>query len=630
MEYGEFLHLTTKTPSTMKKLPIVLLATLLLAFTSVSVSSITVTGTATDADSGESLPGVNVLVKGSSNGTVTDINGHFRLDSVSESATLIFSSVGYQTEEVKVNRQGTVNVALTAEVSSLSEVIVTGYGRSSKRSNRRESRSAAKVAADFAYPEGAPAHNTENYATIHENGFRDVKAHALSTFSIDVDAASYSNVRRFINQGQLPPKDAVRTEELVNYFTYDYPSPTGDTPFALYSELSICPWNEDHQLLHIGLQGKEIATQALPPSNLVFLIDVSGSMHDPHKLPLLKSAFRLLINQMRPEDRVAIVVYAGAAGLVLPPTLGSDKPAMLAALEQLQAGGSTAGGEGIRLAYQVAQENFQPEGNNRIILATDGDFNVGTSSDAAMERLVEEKRAGGVFLTVLGFGMGNYQDAKMELLADRGNGNYAYIDNLSEARKVLVSEFGGTMFTIAKDVKLQVEFNPALVKAYRLIGYENRLLNDEDFNDDRKDAGELGVGHTVTAMYELIPAGSPEGVPSTDALKYQQREINEQAHVSDELLTLKLRYKEPSGKASRRIEEVLKGAPVAIGQTSDNFRYAAAVAGFGMLLRDSEYRGNFTFDKVAQMAKQAKGQDVEGYRQEFIGMVESCSLLASN
>ena len=326
MEYGEFRHLTTKTPSTMKKLPIILLAIFLLAFTSVSVSSITVIGTATDADSGDSLPGVNVLVKGSSTGTVTDINGHFRLDSVSQSATLVFSSVGYQTEEVKVNRQGTVNVALTADVSSLSEVIVIGYGRSSKRSNRRESRSAAKVAADFAYPEGAPAYNTENYATIHENGFRDVKAHALSTFSIDVDAASYSNVRRFINQGQLPPQDAVRTEELVNYFTYDYPSPTGDTPFALYSELSTCPWNEDHQLLHIGLQGKEIATQALPPSNLVFLINVSGSMHDPHKLPLLKSAYRLLINQMRPEDRVAIVVYAGAAGLVLPPTLGSDKP----------------------------------------------------------------------------------------------------------------------------------------------------------------------------------------------------------------------------------------------------------------------------------------------------------------
>ena len=592
------------------------------------ISQLLIKGTVTSADDQSPLPGVNVLVKGTTKGTMTDINGKYQLKNVDDTATLVFSAVGYATQTAEA-RHPVINMSLHADVQSLQEVVVTGHGKS-KRSRLRRGAPEAEVAyapmmnatvADMGQP-----HNTENYATVHENGFRNVKDHALSTFSIDVDAASYSNVRRFINQGQLPPKDAVRTEEMVNYFTYDYIAPQGDVPFSINTELANCPWNEDHQLVHIGLQGQEIPTEDLPPSNLVFLIDVSGSMEYPNKLPLLKSALRLLVNQMRSIDRVAMVVYAGAAGVVLPSTSGEEKEKILSALDQLQAGGSTAGGAGIKLAYQIAQENFQAAGNNRIILATDGDFNVGESSDAGMERLVEKKREAGVFLTALGFGMGNYQDAKMELLANKGNGNYAYIDNIQEAKKVLVNEFGGTLFTIAKDVKLQVEFNPAHVKAYRLIGYENRLLQNEDFNNDKKDAGELGSGHTVTAMYEIIPASSDKAIPSVDPLKYQRPTQNSAASASDELLTLKLRYKKPQGSTSRLIEQSVMNRVVT--QTSDNFRFAAAVAGFGMLLRDSEYKENLTYDAVAKLAREAQGEDQEGYRQEFIRMVESCVLLA--
>ncbi len=364
--------------------------------------------------------------------------------------------------------------------------------------------------------------NTEGYAAVNENGFRSVKANPLSTFSIDVDNASYSNIRRFINSGQLPPADAVRIEEMINYFRYEYPEPKGEHPFSVYTEMTVCPWNSRHQLLHIGLRGKSIEKTSLPPANLVFLIDVSGSMGVPNKLPLLKSAFGLLVNELRAEDRVAIVVYAGAAGLVLGSTPGDHKNAIMAAIDNLEAGGSTAGGEGLRLAYREAEKNFMKGGNNRIILATDGDFNVGESSNGGIERLVEEKRNLGVFMTVLGFGMGNIKDDKMEIIADKGNGNYSYIDNLQEARKVLVSEFGGTLFTIAKDVKFQLEFNPDKVESYRLIGYENRMLNEEDFNDDTRDAGEMGAGHNVTALYELVPAGSDERNTGVDPLKYQK------------------------------------------------------------------------------------------------------------
>lgn len=476
--------------------------------------------------------------------------------------------------------------------------------------------------------EAQPEWNTEAYNTIQENILLDVLKNPLSTFSIDVDVASYSNIRRFINNGQRPPIDAVRIEEMINYFDYEYSQPKDQHPFAIHTEISTAPWNTKHKLVQIGLQGKIIPTENLPPSNLVFLIDVSGSMDEPNKLPLVKSSFRMLVDQLREQDHVAIVVYAGAAGVVLEPTSGAEKQKIIASLEHLEAGGSTAGGEGIRLAYSLAKKYFKEHGNNRVVLASDGDFNIGESSDAAMERLIEEKKKEGVFLTVLGYGMGNYKDSKMETLADKGNGNYAYIDNISEARKVLVNEFGGTLFTIAKDVKLQLEFNPAKVKAYRLIGYENRILKSEDFNDDKKDAGDLGSGHTVTALYEIIPAGWDSDISSVDDLKYQHNEINASAKNSDELLTLKLRYKDPKDEVSKKITHQLIDKEVAIAKTSSNFRWSASVASFGMLLRDSEYIKNFTYEDVIQLAESARGADKEGYRIEFINMVKSFGLVA--
>jgi Ca-activated chloride channel family protein len=465
--------------------------------------------------------------------------------------------------------------------------------------------------------------NTEGYTSVNENGFKNVRNSPLSTFSIDVDNASYSNIRRFINMGQMPPADAVRIEEMINYFRYDYPEPSGEHPFSVYTELAVCPWNNNHQLLHVGLKGKSINKSSLPPSNLVFLIDVSGSMNSPNKLPLLKSAFGLLVNELRPRDRVAIVVYAGAAGLVLESTPGNMKGTIMAAIDNLEAGGSTAGGAGLKLAYSEAQKNFIKGGNNRIILATDGDFNVGESSNGGMERLVEDKREQGVFITVLGFGMGNIKDDKMEIIADKGNGNYSYIDNIQEARKVLVSEFGGTLFTIAKDVKFQIEFNPARVKSYRLIGYENRLLADEDFNDDKKDAGEMGSGHNVTALYELVPIGSDEEIPSVDPLRYQsnnERVSIENVH-SGEYLTIKLRYKKPDGDKSILLDRPVSGSVKSIDNASDNLKFAAAVSEFGMILRNSEFIGNATLDGAARLARSARGEDEDGYRSELIRLI---------
>ena len=476
--------------------------------------------------------------------------------------------------------------------------------------------------------EQPPPFNTEEYDRIYENEFIEVIHRPLSTFSIDVDAASYGNVRRYINQGQFPPKDAVRIEELINYFSYDYPDPSGKHPFSITTEMSVCPWNEDNQLVHIGLQGEKIDTKDLPPGNLVFLLDVSGSMSPPNKLPLLKSAFKMLVGQLRKIDRVAIVVYAGSAGLVLPSTQGDEKETILEAIDRLQAGGTTAGGAGIRLAYKIAKENFAKKGNNRVILATDGDFNTGISSTSEMVRLIEEKREDGIFLTVLGFGMGNYKDNRMESLADKGNGNYAYIDNIMEARKVLVSELGGTLFTIAKDVKLQIEFNPAKVKAYRLVGYENRLLADKDFHDDTKDAGELGAGHTVTALYEIILPGSDVELPETDQLKYQKSDFTPEAFESNEAMTIKLRYKKPDKDTSLLLTIPVVDHDVSLRQSSENFRFSAAVAEFGMLLRDSKFKGTASFDRVASLAKDSKGKDANGYRAEFIRLVETCSLLS--
>ncbi|MDD2338511.1 MAG: VWA domain-containing protein [Geobacteraceae bacterium] len=471
-------------------------------------------------------------------------------------------------------------------------------------------------------------YNTEGYDRVNENPFLKVLNNPLSTFSIDVDTASYTNVRRFINSGKLPPPDAVRIEEMINYFTYDYPHPTGNMPFSFTTELTDTPWKQGNRLLLIGLQGVKIATDKLPPANLVFLVDVSGSMEQENKLPLLIQSFKLLVGQLRKQDTVAIVVYAGQAGLVLPATSGDHKKQILAALESLHAGGSTAGGEGIRLAYRIAGENFIKKGNNRVILATDGDFNVGASSDAEMERLIEEKRKDGVFLSVLGFGMGNYKDSKMQKLADRGNGNYAYIDNLPEARKVLVSQFGGTLLTIAKDVKLQVEFNPAKVKSYRLIGYEKRKLRPEDFADDTKDAGELGSGHTVTALYEIVPM---DGVsPTRQELTYQTIQIKNGAHISSELATIRFRYKKSDGDTSREIVRKIAATPVARNQASENIRFAAAVAEWGMILRDSEHKASASYAQILGMARSAKGIDTQGYRAEFIRLVEMAELLGRN
>ena len=498
---------------------------------------------------------------------------------------------------------------------------------------------------EFAPPPAAEP-NREGYAAIVENEFRDAASNPLSTFAIDVDAASYANVRRFLMaENRLPPADAVRIEELVNYFDYDYPDPAGDAPFVIVTEVAPAPWNPAHRLVHVGLQGRRMDPASLPPANLVFLVDVSGSMDEPNKLPLLKEAFGMLVDNLRPQDRVSIVAYAGAAGLVLPPTPGGAKERIREAITNLQPSGSTNGAEGIQLAYQLARDAFVRGGNNRVVLATDGDFNVGVSSDAELVRLIEQQRGAGIFLTVLGFGTGNLQDAKMEQLADHGNGNYAYVDGIDEARKVLVAEMGGTLFAIAKDVKVQVEFNPAQVSAYRLIGYENRLLAAEDFNDDAKDAGELGAGHSVTALYEVVPAGAAENpARRVDPLRYQHGRprsrigaaidrvgdrLRGPAAPSSELLTVKLRYKAPDGDVSRLLSHPLHDRGAALAAASADFRFSAAVAEWGMLLRDSRFRGGATYDAVARLARGALSGDRGGYRGEFLRLVEASRRLTS-
>ena len=632
-------HLTTKLNQNMKTKVWILVALVFSTFGFSNPESRTITGTVTSAEDGRILPGVNVHVKGTTKGTLTDTQGKYSIQVPSGGRTLVFSFIGLKTKEVKIGVSDVINISLVLDTVELEEVVVTGYGTVQKKdmtmgiaAESHKSGAVHRMNSPTYSPQDSyqqPQYNTEEYDAIHENIFHDAIRNPLSTFSIDVDAASYSNMRRFINNGQRPPKDAVRIEEMVNYFDYDYSQPNNEHPFNIIAEISSAPWNAQHKLVHIGLQGKKIATQNLPASNLVFLIDVSGSMAEPNKLPLLKSSFKMLVNELREEDHVAIVVYAGAAGLVLEPTSGADKKRIIEALDNLQAGGSTAGGAGIKLAYSVAKEHFKANGNNRVILATDGDFNVGVSSNAEMERLVEEKRKDGVFLTVLGFGMGNYKDSKMEVMADKGNGNYAYIDNITEAKKVLVNEFGGTLFTIAKDVKLQIEFNPAKVKAYRLIGYENRMLKNEDFNNDKKDAGELGSGHTVTALYEIIPVGVESEFYKIDELKYQTTKVDPSASKSKELMTVKFRYKKPDEDVSKLIVHPLVDSQVALNKTSDDFRWSASVAAFGMLLRESEYVKNFSYDQVVQLAQGAKGEDKEGYRIEFINMAKSFGSIAS-
>ena len=565
-----------------------------------SAQSLTVTGTVTD-ENNRPLIGANVSIEKSRKGTVTNEHGKYSIEAM-QGDIIRFSYIGYKTQKVKANRK-IIDVKLYPDNNLLMEECVITSDEVSNRAISSKQMAVRSL--------GMPAliydryANREEYSHNAENRFKSPVKDPLSTFSIDVDAASYSNIRRFINQGEMPPKDAVRIEEMINYFNYNYPKPTGNDPVRITTEVGICPWNKTHRLVQIGLKAREIENQNLPASNFVFLIDVSGSMFGPTRLELVKSSLRLLVNNLREKDRVAIVTYCGDARVALPSTPGNEKQKIKDALETLTAGGSTAGGAGIKEAYRIAQKNFIAQGNNRIILCTDGDFNVGASSETELENLIESKRKSGIFLTVLGYGMGNYKDNKMQILAQKGNGNHAYIDNIQEANKVLVNEFGSTMYAVAKDVKLQVEFNPAKVQSYRLVGYETRMLNNEDFNDDTKDAGEMGN----------IPG-------SVDPLKYQsQTNVNAQTSNSSELLTVKLRYKTPEEEKSKKIEKSV--TDMGKDNVSPDFRFASAVAMFAQLLKDSDFKGEATYDKVIETANKGLSFDPEGYRAEFVCLVQS-------
>lgn len=619
----------------------------------------TITGTV--AEQQIPVPGANVVIKGTTLSTQTDFNGKYSIKA-KKGDVLVFSFLGMISKNVTVGNSDIINVQLEADNQALSEVVVSttgirrekkslGYATTTadKRLNRQVRGKAPGVNIQKApansqimirgnsvqkeeerryskhdkFIRNQPVPNTEDYDSFVENPFETPKNAPLSTFSIDVDNASYTNVRRFINNGQTVPADAVRVEEMVNFFKYKYPQPTNGRPFSINTEYSESPWNPKHQLLRIGLQGRNIPTDDLPASNLVFLIDVSGSMSSDNKLPLLKQSFKILVQELRKQDKVAIVVYAGAAGLVLPPTSGAEKETITNALENLQAGGSTAGGAGIELAYKTAEENFIKNGNNRVVLATDGDFNVGSSSNKDMETLITEKRKSGVFLTCLGYGMGNYKDSKMETLSNKGNGNYAYIDNIQEANRFLGKEFKGSMFAIAKDVKIQIEFNPKQVQAYRLIGYENRKLRAEDFTNDKIDAGELGSGHTVTALYEIIPVGIKSDFSgSIPELKYTKT-ATVANNYNDELATVKFRYKKPDGDTSIEMIQVIANKSETLASASDDFKFSAAVAWFGLKLRDSKLIGNKNTDDIKKLAKQGLSNDTDGYKAEFIRLVES-------
>ena len=592
----------------------------------VNAETFIVKGKVTDAADGSGIIGCTVQVKGTTRSTITNVDGEYTIRA-DKGEKLVFSYIGYEKQEAEVKSER-LNIRLKTSSQVLEECVVVGYGTQKMVSlcgavgHATPGIMASRMDAD--------GMNAEEYNEIAENNFKTVSESPLSTFSIDVDAASYSNMRRYINKGELPPADAIRTEELINYFSYDYPQPTGNDPVKITTEVGACPWNVKHRLVRIGLKAKEIPTDKLPVSNLVFLIDVSGSMYGPQRLGLVQSSLKLLVNNLRDEDRVAIVVYSGSAGEKLPSTSGSDKQKIREAIDELTAGGSTAGGAGIKLAYKIAKQNFVKGGNNRIILCTDGDFNVGVSSDEGLEKLIEQERKSGVFLTVLGYGMGNYKDSKMQVLAEKGNGNHAYIDNLQEANRVLVNEFGATMHTVAKDVKLQIEFNPSQVQAYRLIGYESRLLKDEDFNNDAKDAGEMGAGHTVTAFYEVVPAGiKSDFTGKVDDLKYQKtKPAPAVTNNSKELLTVKLRYKAPDGNTSKKIEQPLIDDKKE--KVSSDFRFASAVAMFGQLLRDSDFKGDATYDKVISLAKTSLDNDEKGYRREFIRLAETAEGLAKD
>ncbi|SJZ55026.1 YfbK domain-containing protein [Sediminibacterium ginsengisoli] len=614
-----------------------------------------ITGTVRN-ESGKPVAYAVVTLKGTVKQVFTNAGGQFTIQAEPD-MILVVTASGYETTEVTTGTQATLEIVLrkivqqkdpvrikadtlamklTAKEMELNDLAVRAYNYNTALQGK-----VAGLQAGSANIRIRGLATTGNMATrrkkggivtkdeFFENAFDKTADKPLSTFGIDVDAASYSNIRRMLRDGRLPSPEEVRIEEMVNYFSYEYSQPAGNDPFKVHTETAISPWNPRHRLLMIGLQGKKIAADKLPPANLTFLVDVSGSMMSEDRLPLVKASLKLLAEKLRKQDQVSLVAYAGNAGLVLPATSGSEKDKIIAAIDRLEAGGSTAGGAGIELAYNITRKSFAEGGNNRVILCTDGDFNVGVSSVKGLEKLIEKERESGIFLTVLGYGTGNYQDEKMQQLADKGNGNHAYIDDISEARKVLVHEFGGTLFTIAKDVKLQVEFNPSKVQAYRLIGYENRMLAAEDFNDDKKDAGELGSGHTVTAIYELVPPGVPL-MYGVDSLRYTNtRKVKSSGGEKEtELAFIKLRYKEPAGETSRLLTVPVTDNPAAIIAASENLRFAAAVASFGMLLRNSKYKGGATYGTVRQLALKATGRDENGYRKEFLQLVDKAALLS--
>jgi Ca-activated chloride channel homolog len=586
--------------------------------------TVTVTGLVKD-ETGAVIPGVEVTVVALEGGkeqrATTGARGTFQLKGVSPGRLEVraeltgFTSSAHQVTAPRgavVSWQPTLRIASVAEEITVAGdlPVVMTYSAGFSTTVRQEL-------------------DTEAYGYRADNAFAETRQHPLSTFSLDVDTASYSNVRRFLDDDELPPVDAVRIEELVNYFPYDYAPPKGRQRFAAALEIAPAPWKPENRLLRIGLKTADLDLANRPPANLVFLVDVSGSMGEPNKLPLVQQSLRLLVEQLTPRDRVALVVYAGAAGLVLPSTAGDQQAAIAAAIDCLEAGGSTNGGEGIELAYAEAARRFVKGGVNRVILATDGDFNVGVTDEGGLVRLIEEKAKSGVFLSVLGYGMDNLKDSTMESLADKGNGNYAYIDSLREAKKALVEQMAGTLVTVAKDAKVQVEFNPALVRAYRLLGYENRLLRPEDFKDDAKDAGEVGAGHTVTALYEIVPASRAWSGPQVDPLRYVAPGQLTDAARSDELLRLKIRYKEPEGRKSRQQQWTLVDRGQGLSAASGDFRFAAAVASFGMLLRDSADKGAATYESVLDLATGGRGDDAAGYRAEFIELVEKARRLAA-
>lgn len=631
-----------------------------------------ISGTVVSADDGLGLPGVNVAVKETTRGTQTDFDGKYTLKA-EKGETLVFSYLGMISQEIKVRNSKEINVSLKSDVL-LDVVAVQGYRVTSEplpnvaavtvtakeiegKSNAtflqslqgqvpglkistgsgapgngkavigadvvmRIVPSEEKTPYDKYFQEHYYNNDSESYEGFIENQFESAQSNPVSTFSIDVDNASYTNIRRFINNGQTVPKDAVRIEEMINFFKYDYPKPTGQHPFSIHTEYSDAPWNPNHKLVRIALQGKEIPTDKLPKSNFVFLVDVSGSMNSANKLPLLKASMKVLLDELRNEDRVSIVYYASGVGVLLEPTKATEKSKIIEAIDNMRAGGGTSGAAGLELAYQMAEKHFVKGGNNRIILATDGDFNIGKSSDKDMQELIEEKRKSGVFLTCLGFGMGNYKDSKMTTLSKKGNGNYAYIDNIQEANRFLGKEFKGSMYAIAKDVKIQIEFNPAHVQAYRLIGYEMRKLRNEDFTNDAIDAGELGSGHTVTALYEVIPNGvKSEFYTYQNDLKYTQNTTLGQ--YQNELATVKFRYKKPDGDKSTEMVHTIPNQKTALQNASKDFKFATSVAWFGLKLRDSKLIPNKDSNEIIKLAKEGLQNDTDGYKAEFIRLVES-------